>query len=105
MAQAIVTIRKLGGVLNIADAPRPAHTENTLMMAEIAIASTGRGVSMIAVAAGVTIRANSSSVPTTCTAMVTATANSTVKTIDSARTGTPRASATGAFTELNSSGR
>ena len=105
MAQAMVTIRKLGGVLNIADAPRPAHTENTLMTAEIAIAATGRGVSMMAVAAGVTIRANSSSVPTTCTAIVTAPANSTMNKTDSARTGTPLASATGAFTELNSNGR
>ena len=31
--------------------------------------------------------------------------SSTMKTIDSARTGTPLASATGAFTELNNSGR
>lgn len=65
MAQAMVTIRKLGGVLNIAEAPRPTQTENTLMTADIAIASTGRGVSAMAVAAGVTIRANNSSVPTT----------------------------------------
>jgi hypothetical protein len=40
-----------------------------------------------------------------CTAIVTATANSTMNKTDSARTGTPLASATGAFTELNSNGR
>ena len=49
---------------------------------------------MIAVAAGVTTSANSSSVPTACTAMVTASPSSTMKTTDNARTGTPLASAT-----------
>ena len=65
----------------------------------------GRGVSMMAVAAGVTISANSSSVPTACTAIVTDSPSSAMNSTDSARTGTPLASATCGLTELNSSGR
>ena len=49
---------------------------------------------MIAVAAGVTTSANNSSVPTACTAMVTATPSSAMNSTASARTGTPLASAT-----------
>ena len=52
-----------------------------------------------------TTSANSSSVPTACTAIVTASPSRTMNTIDSTRTGTPLASATSALTEANSSGR
>ena len=65
----------------------------------------GRAVSMIAVAAGVTTRANSSRVPTAWTAIVTARPSSAMKITDSTRTGTPLASATSALTDANSSGR
>ena len=54
--QTMVTTRKLGGRLNIADAPNPIHTDATLSTVEIAIATAGRGVSVIAVAAGVTTK-------------------------------------------------
>src|SRR5208283_3964844 len=70
-AQAMVTMGKLGGRLNMADAPSPSHTALKLIAVEATMAMTGRGVSMIAVAAGVTTRANSRSVPTACTAIVT----------------------------------
>ena len=105
MPQATVTMRKLGGTLNIAEAPSPTQTDATLITAENAMASDGRGVSMIPVAAGVTNSANNSSVPTACTAIVTASASSTMNTTESARTGTPFASATGALIELYSNGR
>src|ERR1700761_8458660 len=104
-AQAMVTIGKLGGRLNIADAHSPSHTAPRLTVVEMAIARTGRGVSMIAVAAGVTTSANNSSVPTACTAMVTDSPSSAMNVMDRTRTGTPLASATTALTELNSKGR
>src|ERR1700738_2291695 len=69
--QAMVTIRKLGGKLNIADAASPIHTEVTLMAVAMAIARAGRGVSMMAVAGGAMRSANNNSVPTACTAIVT----------------------------------
>ena len=90
---------------NIADAANPNHTETTLMPVDTDIANTGRGVSMMAVAAGVTISAKSNSVPTAWTAIVTAKPKSAMKIIDSARTGRPLASATGALTEQKRSGR
>lgn len=101
----MVTIGKLGGRLNMADAPNPSHTAVKLIAVEATMAMTGRGVSRIAVAAGVTTSANNSSVPTACTAMVTVSPSSAMKIMDSARTGTPLASATRALTEVNSSGR
>ena len=58
-----------------------------------------------AVAAGVTTSANSSSVPTTCTAIVMARASSTMNATPSRRTGTPFASATCGSTDAKSSGR
>src|SRR5690349_9718970 len=102
---AIVTITKLGGMLKIAETASPAHTDTTLITVEIVIARIGRAVTMIAVAAGVTTSANSSSVPTASTAIVTAIPNSTMNSTDKARTGTPLASATCALTDANSSGR
>ena len=71
-AQAMVTIAKLGGRLNMADAPSPSHTAHKLIAVDTTMAMTGRGASMIAVAAGVTTRANNSNVPTACTAIVRA---------------------------------
>ena len=70
--QAMVTMTKLGGMLNIADSPSPSHTDIALITVDVTIAAAGRGVSIMAVAAGVTTSANSNSVPTACTAMVTA---------------------------------
>jgi hypothetical protein len=104
-AQAIVTIVKLGGTFSIADIPRPNQTDSRLMIVVIAIAAPGLGVTMIAVAAGVTTRANSNNVPTACTAIVTVSPSSTMKMTESARTGTFLASATWALTDVNSSGR
>lgn len=63
--QAIATITKLGGMLNMADSPSPAQTETTLMVVEMNIAIKGLAASLMAVAAGVTRRAKSSKVPTT----------------------------------------
>src|SRR5690349_17435973 len=62
--QAIVTTTKLGGALNIAEITSPDHTAITLMSVDSRIASPGRGVKMMAVAAGVTTSAKSSSMPT-----------------------------------------
>ena len=101
----IVTIRKLGGMLNIADSASPAHTATSANTVETAMAAVGRAVSMMAVAAGVTNSANNSSVPTACTAMVTASPSSAMKMTDSRRTGTPLASATAGLTDANNSGR
>ncbi len=100
-----MTTAKLGGRLNIADMVTPAQTDTTLMAAEMAIAAGGRAVSMIAVAAGVTTSANNSSVPTAYTAMVIANPSNAMKIMDSSRTGSPFASATGALTEENNNGR
>ncbi len=75
-------------MLKIADTVSPAHTDTTLMAVEMVIARIGRAVTMIAVAAGVTTSANSSSVPTASTAIVTAMPSRTMKSTDSARTGT-----------------
>lgn len=86
---AIVTITKLGGMLKIADTASPAHTETTLIPVEIVIARTGRAVTMIAVAAGVTTSANNSSVPTASTAIVTAIPSRTMNSTDNTRTGIP----------------
>lgn len=88
---AIVTITKLGGMLKIADTASPSHTDTTLIPVEIVIAKIGRAVTMMAVAAGVTTSANSSSVPTASTAIVTATPSSTMNNTDKGRTGTPLA--------------
>ena len=63
--QAIATMTKLGGMLNMADSPSPTQTETTLMAVEINIAIDGLAVSLMAVAAGVTRRAKSNRVPTT----------------------------------------
>ena len=63
--QAIVTMTKLGGMLNMADSPSPAQTETTLTVVEMNIAIRGLAASLMAVAAGVTRRAKSSKVPTT----------------------------------------
>ena len=99
-AVTIVTIKKLGGALNIAEAISPSQTQATASPVEIAIASTGRGVSAIAVAAGVITSANSSSVPTAWMAIVTVSASSTMKTSESAPTGMPLAWATAELIEL-----
>ena len=56
-------------------------------------------------AAGVTTSANSSSVPTTWTAIVMVSARRTTNAKPSARTGTPRASATSGSTDANTRGR
>ena len=92
-------------MLNIADSARPAHTADTASTVDTTIAAAGRAVSMMAVAAGVTTSANSSRVPTACTAIVTARPSSAMKTTESTRTGTPLASATVGLTDANSSGR
>ena len=63
--QAIATMTKLGGMLNMADSPSPTQTETTLMVVEMNIAIKGLAASLMAVAAGVTRRAKSSKVPTT----------------------------------------
>src|SRR3981189_1733627 len=103
--RAIVTMTKLGGRLNIADIPTPSHTDIKLITVETSIAADGFGVSMIAVAAGVTTSAKSSRVPTAWTAMVMARPSSAMKIIDNRRTGNPLASATWMLTEVYSSGR
>ena len=41
--QAMVTMRKLGGMLNIADTASPNHTENRLITVETTIASRAAG--------------------------------------------------------------
>ena len=86
--------------MNIADMTTPSHTETTLITVEMIIARGGFGVSMIAVAAGVTIRAKRSSVPTAWTAIVIARPRSAMKTIDRRRTGSPFAWATSTLTEV-----
>ena len=100
-----MTITKLGGRLNIADMATPSHTETTLITVEMIIALGGFGVSMIAVAAGVTTNANRSNVPTACTAIVMANPSSAMKIIDNKRTGSPLASATSTLTDVYNKGR
>ena len=105
IVQAMVTMQKLGGRLNMVATTSPAHTDSRLSTRASAIARPGRGVSMMAVAAGVTTSANSSRVPTTCTDMVTTRPSSTMNSTERARTGTLRERATRSSTEANSSGR
>ncbi|CAB5069062.1 unannotated protein [freshwater metagenome] len=65
----------------------------------------GLAVSLSAVAGGVTTRAKSNSVPTTCTAIVTTKPISTKNAMPRAFTATPFASATSGLTDANISGR
>ena len=67
--------------------------------------ATGREVSCIAAAAGATSSAKISSVPTIRTVIATDSARIRRKAIESAATGTPRASATSGSTDANTSGR
>src|SRR5258707_15614274 len=101
----MLTITELGGTLNISDNAKPNHTDTIASTVDTAIASPGRAVSMIAVAAGVTTSANSSRVPTDCTAMVTARPSSAMKTTESRPTGTHLAPASSRLTDANNSGR
>ena len=70
-----------------------------------AMLSTGRAVNACAVAAGSTSRAKMSRAPVIWLASAAATPSNTRKAIESARTPTPRASATSASTDANSRGR
>jgi hypothetical protein len=98
-------MKKLGGRSTMADSTSPPQTAPSASATEISATRTGRAVIRSAVAAGVTTSANSSSVPTTWTAIVIVRARRTTNARPSARTGTPRASATAGSTEANTSGR
>ena len=104
-AKLIDTIGKLGGRLNIAESTSPIHTDPRPIAVPRPTTATGRAVIAMAVAAGVTTRANNNRVPTTCTAMVMTIASMTMKTTPSARTGRPFASATCGSIDANSRGR
>ncbi len=67
--------------------------------------TNGEELIRVAAAAGVTSRASTSRAPTICTLIATASPRTSMNTGDSRRTGTPRAAATSASREANSSGR
>lgn len=101
----IVTIMKLGGAGNMADATSPPQIEIKQITVAATIALSGDLVMMLAVAAGVITKAKTNSVPTAGTAMVTTPAMIAMKQMLINEMGTPFAWATCSSSELNSSGR
>ena len=89
----------------MAETTSPPQIETRQIIVAATIAENGERAMILAVAAGVTTSAKTSSVPTAGTAMVITPAMIAMKHMFISPTGTPFACATCSSSELNSNGR